>query len=47
MTDALGQTTRYEYDAGGNLSQETDPLGHETSYPGYFILRLAGELIGR
>ena len=32
ITDALGNITRYEYDAAGNLTKETDPLGNVTTY---------------
>ena len=32
MTDPLGGVTQYQYDATGNLTQQTDVLGHATSY---------------
>ena len=32
MTDPLGGVTAYQYDASGNLTQQTDALGHVTIY---------------
>lgn len=32
LTDAKGQTTSYQYDLLGRLTQETDPLGKVTTY---------------
>ncbi|SAK96404.1 RHS repeat-associated core domain-containing protein [Caballeronia ptereochthonis] len=32
VTDPLGTTTRYEYDASGNLSRATNALGHVTTF---------------
>ena len=32
LTDPLGHTTKYAYDANGNLESLTDPNGHTTTY---------------
>jgi RHS repeat-associated protein len=32
LTDALGNTSAFEYDVYGNLTRTTDPLGHQTVY---------------